>query len=965
MNMSKKWYIVLIMSVIFTGSIFCLTSDYVVLINSTDSFNLPVLHSFDDKIIVIADESTLTVLNLKGYDYQILTTYPAALFLITGREAAGIEIYDHPGLLYTHYYENEPPLYLIKDEPESIYQKKKLSITPLNDISRYDDEIKKYLKYSQDVLSDPIIDDLISSLDTDKIAEYIIRLQDYGTRYFLHPNRREIVDWLQDKFLSFGFQEVVIDSFFIEEYKWGIFPPSWQYTLEATLPGSTYPENYLMIGAHYDSIIFNRYGDPMEVAPGADDNASGVASLLEIARVMAENNYRPKKSIRFLPFAAEEIGLYGSRYLAEKYEENDYNIEIMLNNDMIANKQEDEDWKVKIYPYSQFRYIGGLTENIFKDYTTLEPVISPANNPASDSYSFWQHGFPTVFFHEYDFSEVYHSPNDIIDYCDIDYAAEIIKASLLTIAYFDRIPSPVENIVIVDRGCGTEVVIDLEHNNPSDVAFYKTVVNYITEDGLSGELGTVTSETGRFSVSGLTEGTTYYFAVAAINRPGFESVVIQQSFTPQSIPHTVQNFSITPFKDEVVLTWDKNSELDIAGYNIYRSNNPENVTTVYINKYTETSFIDTALERNRYYYYSVTAVDKDNNESIPTEPIRTGLVSLDRGILIINATPGIDETDSSYMLPSSKELFHFYDRLLAQYKTTWLQIGSGYELDISCLGFYSTTLLFNDSINRIDFDFNLVFGEYLERGGNLLLSGFDPLLFFQDANGSSEANNQSIVERHLGIKSSLMGIGSRFSYAESLSDSYPTLCLDTAKSPAQAQSYLINIAAFNPLNDAQVLFRYGSQFPPDQPSGAMQGQAVGVLTEQTLTLSFPLYYIEEGAVKIFLDYLLQDLFSEQPIDRYQDFSTPPVYLFPNYPNPFNIKTTIPYYIKEAGKVEITVYNIKGQFIRSIYSGYSPAGRHKLSWDGKDTDGADLPTGIYITSIRYKDQDYQRKLLILK
>eukprot|EP00746_Dinoflagellata_sp_MGD_P000170 gnl/MRDRNA2_/MRDRNA2_100302_c0_seq1.p1 gnl/MRDRNA2_/MRDRNA2_100302_c0~~gnl/MRDRNA2_/MRDRNA2_100302_c0_seq1.p1 ORF type:complete len:399 (-),score=96.92 gnl/MRDRNA2_/MRDRNA2_100302_c0_seq1:108-1304(-) len=73
------------------------------------------------------------------------------------------------------------------------------------------------------------------------------------------------------------------------------------------LKGSTHPEQFVVLAAHYDSIP--ERGD----APGVDDNGSGVACLLTAARAMMKGNFKPKRSIRFVAFTAEEVGLKGSQ----------------------------------------------------------------------------------------------------------------------------------------------------------------------------------------------------------------------------------------------------------------------------------------------------------------------------------------------------------------------------------------------------------------------------------------------------------------------------------------------------------------------------------------------------------------------------------------------------------------------------------------------------------------------------
>ncbi|MBN2460734.1 MAG: T9SS type A sorting domain-containing protein, partial [Candidatus Cloacimonetes bacterium] len=85
----------------------------------------------------------------------------------------------------------------------------------------------------------------------------------------------------------------------------------------------------------------------------------------------------------------------------------------------------------------------------------------------------------------------------------------------------------------------------------------------------------------------------------------------------------------------------------------------------------------------------------------------------------------------------------------------------------------------------------------------------------------------------------------------------------------------------------------------------------------------------------------------------------------NYPNPFNPSTTIPYYMREQGEVKLEVYNIKGQFIRTLVSGYRDAGVHSVIWDGTDEKDRAVPSGIYFYRMRTKQETETKKMILMK
>jgi predicted glutamine amidotransferase len=85
----------------------------------------------------------------------------------------------------------------------------------------------------------------------------------------------------------------------------------------------------------------------------------------------------------------------------------------------------------------------------------------------------------------------------------------------------------------------------------------------------------------------------------------------------------------------------------------------------------------------------------------------------------------------------------------------------------------------------------------------------------------------------------------------------------------------------------------------------------------------------------------------------------------NYPNPFNPGTTIKFDLMEAGEVELTIYNIKGQKVKQLLGEHLPAGEHKIVWDGKDSRGGAAATGFYFYKISAGNDTTVRKMLLLK
>ena len=88
-------------------------------------------------------------------------------------------------------------------------------------------------------------------------------------------------------------------------------------------------------------------------------------------------------------------------------------------------------------------------------------------------------------------------------------------------------------------------------------------------------------------------------------------------------------------------------------------------------------------------------------------------------------------------------------------------------------------------------------------------------------------------------------------------------------------------------------------------------------------------------------------------------------LFQNYPNPFNPETTLCFDLPRQTRIELIVYNLLGQQVKVLFAGLKPAGTHRIRWDGRDSMGRLLPSGIYFYQIRADDFKTVRKMSLIR
>lgn len=282
---------------------------------------------------------------------------------------------------------------------------------------------------SEEQRKEVITRNLNDEISADTLETLVAWLQGMGTRFALSGNHRNVAVQIKNRFVRFGYNNVKLDSFRINRTYRSIDYQQWQYNVVASLEASSESDSVCIMGGHYDNILST--GDPFTIVPGANDNASGVAATMEVARVMKKNNYKPKNTIRFVAFGSEELGLYGGYAYATDARQTIQGIKLMLNNDMIAYEPDNDktSWSVNIIDYDNSHYLRMEAEQLCTKYTVLTYYNNNTYNNASDSYPFFTNGFKALFFFSNKMDPNIHSLNDLAANCNFEYCREIVKIS--------------------------------------------------------------------------------------------------------------------------------------------------------------------------------------------------------------------------------------------------------------------------------------------------------------------------------------------------------------------------------------------------------------------------------------------------------------------------------------------------------------------------------------------------------
>lgn len=282
----------------------------------------------------------------------------------------------------------------------------------------------------------PSIEELMDDIDSDRLASTISDLEAFGTRAFYLDQSHEAAEYIFERFSQLGLEV---------EYQNFSAGPHPTTNVVATHEGLLDPDTRYLIGAHYDS----ENGGASSLllgqnlpAPGADDDASGIAAMVEIATVVhqLDLNY----TVKFVAFGAEEGGydrsggLKGSfHFVGHEIAENaSYDGTAII--DMIGYRGTEENHATLVINENN-QFANSMTEAVV-DYdlnVTLSQVMDPSIS-YSDHYPFWVVGYPSVLVCEaaygfglpYEFNPSYHSAEDTLDKLSLEQMTEVSKAIL-------------------------------------------------------------------------------------------------------------------------------------------------------------------------------------------------------------------------------------------------------------------------------------------------------------------------------------------------------------------------------------------------------------------------------------------------------------------------------------------------------------------------------------------------------
>lgn len=202
-------------------------------------------------------------------------------------------------------------------------------------------------------------------------------------------------------------------------------------------------DEYVIIGAHYDHLGIDPFLDGDKIYNGADDNASGAAAVLQIARAFVESGIQPERTVIFALWDGEEKGLLGSEYFMQTWE-NPEQIKGYLNFDMIGRNNDESRPRHVVYFYTEAHpaFEQWLRADIDTYGLKLEPNYRPWDRPigGGDNGSFAKRDIPIIWYHT-DGHPDYHMPSDHSDKINWEKTVDITKAAYLNLWNLANEPS--------------------------------------------------------------------------------------------------------------------------------------------------------------------------------------------------------------------------------------------------------------------------------------------------------------------------------------------------------------------------------------------------------------------------------------------------------------------------------------------------------------------------------------------
>ncbi|HEX8396544.1 MAG TPA: M20/M25/M40 family metallo-hydrolase [Pyrinomonadaceae bacterium] len=426
------------------------------------------------------------------------------------------------------------------------------------------------------------IQKIVAEINAKNVENTIRKLVSFGTRNTLseQDNPTRGIGAARD-YLFAEFQKISADcgncltvekQTFLQPKANRVPEPTNLTNVVATLRGTTDPERIYVVSGHYDSMCTSPTDAKCD-APGANDDASGTAAVVEMARVMSKRKF--DATIIFMAVPGEEQGLLGAAYFAEQAKQKGMNIEAMFTNDIIGGvtsyKNSPTRQTVRVFaegvPTNETeqeantrRSVGGENDSASRQLGRFIKEIGDVYSPrfrvnviyrrdrygrGGDHIPFLERGFAAVRFTEPNEDYTHQHQNvrtengvfygDTPEFVDFGYVANVARVNAASLAALALAPAKPKNVGIVTGRLTNDTDLKWDANKDADLAGYEIVWRETNQPFWtnSQSVGNVTN----FTMKEMSKDN-YFFGVRTVDNAGNKSPVVFPRPAAQPRPNT-------------------------------------------------------------------------------------------------------------------------------------------------------------------------------------------------------------------------------------------------------------------------------------------------------------------------------------------------------------------------------------------------------------------------------------------
>jgi len=790
----------------------------------------------DNRLLVSVSDAQMKALATAGIGFEIVMEEidPSSVFLVRhsdGRPGVGVDV---PQLGET--VALGPDVHAVRMSPSVaalLTNTTELTAVALSERSIPISYLSPAITNTLSQITDFPTDSLVNLINQDSIYAMNLRLENFQTRYIATDSILAARDWMVQKFLDWGYTDVSTPA-----YYWNGL---WLYNVKAVKPGYAEPDKVIVIGGHYDAITYGQPTDPMDYAPGADDDGSGTTITLEMARVLKDVPLR--KTVIFMPFTAEEVGLVGSYYAAADFYYSGTDLEVMYNYDMVGFNGNGL-WLLEVSsgPNGAYKYLTMAACN--RVNPRLDPLESVPGG-SSDHASFMDFGFNIVNNIEEDFNyDGWHTNLDLTSRMDFDYLYEVARMTVASLAIVADAAHPTEIDHIVDMGDGQSLEVFWTSCDPN----YTYKLYYGAVSGVYTDTVEIPPGSCSWVVDGLAEGQQYFFYVVGEIPDGYPAVyAIEGSATPYIVPRPPTAVWTDPDLMQVRLDWADNQEADFSHYRIYRSVGglPYGL---FKDNITSSACVDNEVIGQVEYRYKITAADVDGYESDYSSEVVGYAATFDGGILLV------DETRQGGGLPNQATQEALFNSFFAPTPFDLVQVEfTGERLTRNWAAQYSSIFWIDDDFApKLIRDSEDSLEWYAGYTGNLFVDGFRTIEFWDE----SPHTGGDFLYDHFRVATHTIHEAFDFAGAAGVGG-WPDVEVDTTN----VLGYLPYIPSLGMASGGEPIYLYDSKTDAPASEGTVCGVYYNSPNGKCVVLAFPLIFLTDESAVALMTYA-KNLFGE-------------------------------------------------------------------------------------------------------